>query len=1016
MPMPRRAHVSPAEVTEALRRRWGLTGTLTPLSGERDRNFLLESEGAAYVVKVASPDEPDEALRFQSELLKWLEDHGSTVPTPRVVPSRSGALIESLDGGPEPTRLRVMRYLVGRTLAEAKPHDPELMRRVGAFVGRLDTALTAFPGDVPTRPGFEWALAEAPRVLRGGISHVPAGERRRILESLLAEWDEAAERIAALPHTLIHGDANDHNILLGPPRLDGREVVGILDFGDAHRAPRIFDLAIAVAYALLGQDDPAAVAAAVVAGYHEAAELDEREVDLVWLLARIRLGASVCISARRRGEGAELDEYLTVSEAPAWAALERARALHPRFVRATLRAACGFDPCPSSTALTVWIDRRKESFRPVVDIAPEEAVALDLSVGSPLLDGRDTDDTETFTRSIVDAIRTRGARMGIGRYGEPRAFYLTDAFSGPPGEPPERRTVHLGVDLFVPPGTTIRAPLAAVVHSVADHARRLDYGPTVILEHDGPAGPFWTLYGHLERESVRALRTGTALGAGQAFARVGSYPENGDWPPHLHFQIITDLLDHEDDFPGVAAPRQRAVWTSLSPDPGAMLGLAGRTAYRPPADLLRRRRRLLGPSLSLAYRRPIHIVRGAGTHLYDEAGRAYLDCVNNVAHVGHAHPRVVRAARAQIGVLNTNTRYLHEAILRYAERLTALLPEPLSVCFFVNSGSEANELALRMARAHTGARGVVVLDGAYHGNTQGLVDVSPYKFNGPGGEGAPPWVRVAPTPDPYRGRYRSDDSHRARHYAAHVAAACADLAASGVGVSAFLAESILSCAGQIEPPPGFLAAAYAHARAAGAVCIADEVQVGFGRVGEAFWGFELQGVTPDIVTLGKPIGNGHPLGAVVTTRRIAESFATGMEFFSTFGGNPVSAVTGLAVLDVIEDEGLQENAARVGGALRTALSTLARRHPAVGDVRGRGLFLGVELVLDRDARTPAPDVTRYVVERAREHGVLLSADGPDHNVLKIKPPLCFSAADARRLAGVLDAVLAEDFVRDAGGT
>jgi len=1013
--MPRRPDVTPDEIADFVRERWELTGRLTPLPGERDRNFLLEADHASYVVKAASPDEPGKALRFQTTLLRWLEDQRPTVPTPRVVPSRSGALIETLERGPQPVRVRIMRHLPGRTLAEAKPRTPALLRRIGALLGRLDTALAGFPGEAPPREGFDWALAEAPRVLREALAYVPAEGCRTILESLVAQWDEAADRIGALTPALIHGDANDHNILVGPPRLIDREVTGVLDFGDAHRAPRVFDPAIAVAYALLGEDDLLAAAAAVLAGYHEVAPLEEREVELVWLLARARLGASVSIAARRRAERVEMDDYLTVSEAPAWQALERARTLHPRFVSAALRAACGYGACPRSAALTAWLSHRENACARVVDIPPEETVVLDLSVGSPLLDGRDIHDTEAFTRRVFDRMRERGARMGIGRYDEPRAFYLTDAFSGPPGEPPERRTIHLGVDLFVAPGTEVRAPLDGVVYSVSDHAQRLDYGPTVILEHVGPEGPFWTLYGHLERHSVRALRPGTPLAAGVPFARVGPYPENGDWPPHLHFQIVTDLLDREDDFPGVAAPRERAVWTSFSPDPGAMLGFAGRTAYAPPPDLLPRRRRLLGPSLSVAYRQPIHVVRGIGAYLYDEVGRAYLDCVNNVAHVGHEHPRVVRAARDQMGVLNTNTRYLHEAVLRYAERLTALMPEPLSVCFFVNSGSEANELALRLARAHTGGRGVVVLDGAYHGNTQGLIDVSPYKFDGPGGEGAPSWVRVAPTPDEYRGLYRSEDPHRAERYAAHVAEACADLAASDVGLAAFLAESVLSCAGQIEPPPGFLSAAYARARAAGAVCIADEVQIGFGRLGEAFWGFELQGATPDIVTLGKPIGNGHPMGAVVTTRAIAESFATGMEFFSTFGGNPVSAVTGLAVLDVIEDEGLREHAAHVGEDLRAGLAALAARHPLVGDVRGRGLFLGVELVRDRDARTPAPEVTRYVVERARARRVLLSSDGPDHNVLKIKPPLCLSSADARRLVEVLDGVLDEDLVRDAVG-
>jgi 4-aminobutyrate aminotransferase-like enzyme len=371
---------------------------------------------------------------------------------------------------------------------------------------------------------------------------------------------------------------------------------------------------------------------------------------------------------------------------------------------------------------------------------------------------------------------------------------------------------------------------------------------------------------------------------------------------------------------------------------------------------------------------------------------------------------VVAAATARKAVLETNTRYLHEDMVHLAERLGATLPDPLEVCFFVNSGSEANELALRLARTCTGRRGVVVLDVGYHGNTTTLIDVSPYKHDGQGGAGPPPWVRKIPLPDPYRGIHRGEPD-AGRTYAMHVHDAVAALRGVGEEPAALLAESILSCGGQVVPPSGFFAAAYANARAAGALCIADEVQTGLGRVGDAFWAFELEGVVPDIVTIGKPFGNGHPLAAVVTTRLVADAFANGMEYFNTFGGNTVSCAVGLAVLDVIEDEGLQRRAAATGAHLLAGLCGLMERHPLIGDVRGRGLFLGFELVEDRDARTPAPDAAAWLVERAHDRGVLLSTDGPDHNVIKIKPPLCFDAADADRLVGVVDDVLAEDFFR-----
>ena len=421
--------------------------------------------------------------------------------------------------------------------------------------------------------------------------------------------------------------------------------------------------------------------------------------------------------------------------------------------------------------------------------------------------------------------------------------------------------------------------------------------------------------------------------------------------------------------------------------------------------LLADRRRTIGPSLSLSYRTPLHIVRGRGVWLYDADGRAYLDCVNNVAHVGHSHPAVVEAIAVQQRLLNTNTRYLHANLTRLAEKLTAHLPEALQVCYFVNSGSEANDLALRLAQAYTGRIDLLVLEGAYHGNLSSLVEISPYKFNGPGGQGAPAWVHVLALPDRYRGLLRGEPDPAAA-YAAQAEAVIAMLT-SGRGVCALIAEALPGTAGQIVIEPGWMARVYALVRQAGGVCIADEVQTGFGRMGSHYWGFETHEVTPDILTLGKPFGNGHPLGAVVTTAAIARALDNGMEYFNTFGGNPVSCAAGLAVLETIEREGLQQRALAVGNLLKAGLEGLQTRYGVIGDVRGRGLFLGVELVSDRETRQPAGDMAGHLVERMRERGVLLSTDGPGHNVLKIKPPLVFAENDAQRVVRELEEVLGE---------
>ncbi|HJM23781.1 MAG TPA: aminotransferase class III-fold pyridoxal phosphate-dependent enzyme, partial [Candidatus Thalassarchaeum sp.] len=367
-------------------------------------------------------------------------------------------------------------------------------------------------------------------------------------------------------------------------------------------------------------------------------------------------------------------------------------------------------------------------------------------------------------------------------------------------------------------------------------------------------------------------------------------------------------------------------------------------------ELLKQREAHLGKALSIAHGKPLHITHGRMQYLFAADGTRYLDLVNNVCHVGHSNPKVVEAGQRQMALLNTNTRYVYDGLSEYLARLAASLPEELSVGFLVNSGSEANELAVRIARAHTGAHDMVVVEGAYHGHTGMLIDLSPYKFRGPGGKGEPEsWVHVVPIPDSYRGGERD--------YAAELG----EIVADAGPIAGFLVESMLSCAGQIPLPPDYLPAAFEHVRAAGGLCIADEVQVGFGRVGTHMWAFEEHEVVPDIVVMGKPMGNGHPMAAVFTTPEIAASFEE-MEFFSTFGGNPVSCAVGMAVLDTIEQDGLMQRATELGGHFKAGLRELQERHPIIGDVRGRGLFLGFELVRDRETQEPATNEAAIIVD------------------------------------------------------
>lgn len=420
--------------------------------------------------------------------------------------------------------------------------------------------------------------------------------------------------------------------------------------------------------------------------------------------------------------------------------------------------------------------------------------------------------------------------------------------------------------------------------------------------------------------------------------------------------------------------------------------------------LLQKRDRLLGPNMPTFYDDPVHLVRGAGVHLWDAEGREYLDCYNNVPHVGHCHPKVVEAICTQAATLNTHTRYLHDGIADYAERLLGKIDGSIDRALFTCTGSEANDVALRMAQALTGHTGVIATDFTYHGNTAAVSQLGRKK---PPIGGFQDHVAFVPAPDSYRPLGGEAGMAHAQAFAAEVEAQIAALQARGHGVSALVVCPFFANEGFPDLPHGWLTPAVEAVRRAGGVVIADEVQPGFGRLGSHFWGHERIGFIPEIVTIGKPMANGHPVGAVLARADAMAAFRNAFGYFNTFGGNPVSMAACLATLDVIEDEGLQQNAAEVGAYAKTCLQELAGRYGCIGDVRGAGLFFGAEMVSDRGDKTPAPDFTKRVAEMMRHKGVLLNFLGRHGNVLKMRPPMVFSRADVDRMIGALDEVLAE---------
>lgn len=977
--------------------------TAQPLAGEVDLNYRLTTgEGYELTMKISGPDADPKAIAFESAIMQFLADKqlpfATPVPVGETVPLPEGRL------------LRLQTWVPGQPLTGVTPVTRELRQQWGAIAGLLTTVLADF--DHPAAPkDYKWNPSQT-------LECRPLAKHFDATDQTLANhfWDRFAAttlpRLSQFPVSINYNDTHWDNLLVGP---DGK-ISGLIDFGDAMRTHTINELAIACAYAGMGVPDPLTAMCEVVEGYGPSL----REIDCAHLLNFItaRLLITVAVAA----ENAHLNpdnDYLQVSAAPAWALLRRLQQIEPALATAYFRVAAGFKAHPATEDFEKWA--ASTDFQPVVKIAHKEVISMDFSVGSlDLGNNANFAELPTFSRHVRRWLEDRHADFGVGGYGEMRPVYTTNDFATEGNDGPRWRTTHLGLDVWGPAGTPVFAPYPGTVHSIGTDPTKGGYGAVIVLEHQTDSGiPFFTLYGHLSANSLTDWEAGTQVHSGDEIARFGVEQENGGWPPHLHFQVILDMLGHAGDYPGVAYPEAARVWLGLCPDPYPFLpGLSAtvleecrQATVHQQHDTLHeihtRRQQKLGYSLSVSYANPLHIVRGFGQYLYDTTGRRYLDTVNNVAHVGHEHPAVVAAQQRQAAVLNTNSRYLHENLVAFAEELTATLPEELSVVHFVNSGSEANELALRMCEAWTGTRNMLAVEVGYHGNTGRTIDISSYKFDGKGGAGAPPQTTIVPMPDTFRGRHR-DPTTAGQQYANYVHAAIQRAELQDKKFGGFICESILSCGGQIVLPDGYLPEVYRAVRAHGGLCISDEVQVGVGRVGSHWWGFELQGVVPDIITIGKPLGNGHPLGAVVCTPAVAEAFANGMEYFNTFGGNPVSCAIGRAVLRTVREEGLREQAQDTGNHLKTLLTQLKEQHSIIGDVRGEGLFLGFELVHPNLAPATAP--AKYLKNRIRHLGFLMSTDGPHENIIKIKPPMCFNRENAELLTGYLNRVLGEDFI------
>lgn len=988
---------------------YNLNGKAQALVGEIDLNFKINcTNHKAYILKLSPETNNESNLKFQNNILNYLSQTANHLNTPKIHPSIGGNNLEIITVNEVTYFVRLLSWTEGRLWHSVNPKHDELRNNLGQYSGKLTQHLQGFTAKNSTY-NFDWDLAQS--LWTASQLTLFNSQEQSVLIHFINKFKSIQPTYLTLRKSIIHNDVNDNNIIVNR-NLTSPSVIGVIDFGDTIYSQCINDLAVLLAYAIMHVPNPLHAALPIIKGYNQHFKLTEQELKVLYSLIGMRLVISVTKSAQNKLKNPD-NHYLTVSEKPAWNLLKKWKQLSEEEAHYSFRLVCGYTAHPNEHKFKSWAKTKTIS---ITDLFPDNnsknISSLDLSIGSTWLTHKaEFNDLDYFQFRINSYQKSYPDHIISGGYLEARALYTSINYVTIGNSGPENRSIHLGVDFWLKEHTRISAPIKGTVVIASIDQDKKGYGGLIVLEHKIDTWSFYTIYGHLSHDSISTVKIGQTVDKNECIGFLGSAEENGEWVSHLHFQLSLSLLQHTVNFPGVALPSEKALWSGICPDPNTLFKIDNLkpTATSNNHALLKRRRQHLGPNLSLNYKSALQILRGDNQYLIDQNGQKYLDTVNNVAHVGHENYNVVAAAKKQMSILNTNTRYLHPNIIEAAKRLKSKLPKSLDTVYFVNSGSEANELALRMARVATKQSSILASEMGYHGNTAACIDVSSYKFEGEGGFDKPNTTHLLPLPDTFRGRY-NDESTVVTTYKSDIDAVIHKLTAADEKLAAVILEPIISCGGQIELPKGYLKYCYNQVRKHGGVCISDEVQTGLGRMGKHFWGFELHDVTPDIVTIGKPLGNGHPVAAVVCTKEIAQAFSNGMEYFNTFGGNPVSCAIANQVLCEIENESLQNNALKVGNYLKSNLSELSKSYAILSDVRGQGLFLGIEFCTDD--LLPLPDHTAYVVERMLDFGILMNRDGKDLNVLKIKPPLTFSKDNAKELLHYLELVLREDYMKD----
>jgi len=946
---------TPPEITEAdaariARELFGLTATARSLGSHQDRNFLLESGTERVLLKISNASTARAELEAQSAAAEHIAVREPSLRISRTRAGVDGERVRALEVGGQVLHARIIDFLDGEPLSGSAYFAPRSLRAIGELAARVAVALADFEATGADRT-HQWDLREAPAVLASLAQYIGSDELRARVTAAAADAQSVIDALAPhLPVQVIHGDLTDDNVVA--TAASSRIPDGIIDLGDLHRGWAVAEIAITLSSLLHHADGSIESAMIALRAFHAIRPLSRPEAEALWPLVVLR-GAVLVASGHHVSATDPGNDYATTNLEHEITILERSTELPLAVATALVLQSLGFE-----TTAPVLTDATP-LFTP---IPGERVVTLDLAAASPALHtGRWTE--PGIESTLAEEALAAGAAIVTTAFAAPRLTRATTRSRTAPLNTP------LGITVTVAEGRDIRAPFAGVVTS------------------DG-----------LDGERYRLVLGGARLAVGTAV-------DAGDIIGSVHGRVHIRFEPIDTPVPAFVTASLAAAWATIAVDPTSLVPEAATSAL--PGDhrasLLERRDAHLAHAQEYYYDEPPVMVRGWQEHLVDENGRVYLDVLNNVTSVGHSHPRLIEAVTEQWKLLNTNSRFNYPAVVDFAERLAELLPDGLDSVFLVNSGTEAVDLALRIARTWSGRRDILAVREAYHGWSDLSDAVSTSIADNPDALSTrQPWVHTVEAPNSYRGLYRGDEVHR---YAEDAVREVEALAAAGTPIGTFIAETFYGNAGGIALPDGYLEAVYAAVRAGGGLVVADEVQVGYGRLGHWFWGFEQQSVVPDIVAVAKAMGNGHPLGAVITTPEIAEHYRREGYFFSSAGGSPVSSVVGTTVLDIIRDEKLQQNAVEVGEYLKQRLLALGDRHPLVGTVHGSGFYLGLEFVRDRETLEPATEETMAICDRLLELGVIVQPTSDRQCVLKIKPPMCLDRASADFFVDALDEVL-----------